>query len=378
VRGLVPILLLASSVLPAVLLFLWVYFRDRIREPASVVLATIGLGVLIALPAYFIEDLLVRLGILGGILGDDDPASLLKAGYMSFAVAGLVEESLKFMVLWGFAARRVAFDEPIDGIVYGAAVSLGFAGIENALYVMNAWTADDGSTAASATLSALRAFTAVPMHAAFGVVMGACIGIAHFTPARRALWLGLGLAGAIGLHGFYNLAVSSIGIVHFLDSGLGVGMTVLGMLTVMGAGAMVSVLALARLRRDQEVAMAGGRLPPVVAPRLPMTTAILSAASVGCSSIAVSAAFALERGGRQQVPMGPVMSGSLEAIAVGVLAFSAACAVAAVPVGIAALALERRWRATSIAAVLVALAVGSAAVFVVLAAVAAAGSIGRG
>jgi hypothetical protein len=109
-----------------------------------------------------------------------------------------------------------------------------------------------------------------------------------------------------------------------------------------------------------------------------MTTAILSAASVGCSSIAVSAAFALERGGRQQVPMGPVMSGSLEAIAVGVLAFSAACAVAAVPVGIAALALERRWRATSIAAVLVALAVGSAAVFVVLAAVAAAGSIGRG
>lgn len=355
-----PILLLCASVFPVVLIFLWLYFRDRLREPAGVVLLTLLFGVLIALPAIALEMGVHALGSAIGVSAPGAPQTLLHAGFTAFLVAALVEELLKFLVLWGFAARRDAFDEPMDGIVYGAAASLGFAGIENVLYVMQRWAGNDGSAGQAAMVAAMRALTAVPMHAAFGVVMGACIGIARFSPNRRWRWILLGLVGAIGLHGFYDFAAMSMGAMDAQDSGVGVGLSFLGLVSSLAASVIVAVLALARLRRDQEVAMAGGALPPVRAPRLPMATCILAGVTAATAVVAVAAGLVVARGSQQEVPIDPSTATLLEFLVIGMLAFGTATSLATVLVGAVSLVRQPRWRIAAAVSIVVGGGVGLA------------------
>ena len=359
-KPVVPILLLCASIVPVALLFLWLYFRDRLREPAGVVLLTLFFGVVIALPAMVLEIAMHAVGASIGVSAPGAPQTLVHAGFTAFAVAALVEELLKFLVLWGFSARRDAFDEPMDGIVYGAAASLGFAGIENVLYVMNGLAGDDGSAGQAAVVAAMRALTAVPMHASFGVVMGACIGIARFSPNRRGLWIALGLAGAIGLHGFYDFAAMSMGAMDAQDSGVGVGLSFLGLIAALAASVIVAVLALARLRRDQEVAMAGGVLPPVHAPRLPMATCILAGVTAGTAVVAVAAGLVVARGSQQEVPIAESTANLLQLVMAVMLAFGAATSLATVLVGAVSLVRQRRWRVAAAVAVLVGGGVGVA------------------
>ena len=357
------IILAASSVAPAALIVLWLWFRDRLREPAWVVLATLGLGILIAAPAVVIEMGVVAVGVAAGLAHPESPQTLVHSAFLAFAVAALVEECLKFAVLWWFAARRDAFDEPMDGIVYGAAASLGFAAIENVMYVFGQWMSSGGAAGAFG-LALVRAVTAVPTHASCGVIMGACIGVARFTPAARGRWIALGLAGAIGVHGVYNFGAFAMGAMDVQDSGIGVGAAMLTFLTALGCGVVLSVLALARLRRDQEVAMAGVPLPPRVAPRLPMAAAILAAGAVACMAIMLALGVAMVRGQAQAEPMGEVTTGVIGIAAVLAVGAGIVLSLAAGIVGTIALVSVRRWRAVSAgavaAAVLMLLAIGLA------------------
>jgi hypothetical protein len=117
-----------------------------------------------------------------------------------FTVA-VVEEGLKYLVIRLAAYRRPEFDEPYDGIMYAAAVSLGFAAAENLMYVV----------AGGVDVGWFRMFTAVPMHAMAGVLMGYYLGLARFeTDAGRIQKLHvLALASAITAHGTYDYFVMS-------------------------------------------------------------------------------------------------------------------------------------------------------------------------
>ena len=353
---------IAASIVPVLGIFLWLYFRDRLREPPLVVIVTFVLGIVTAGPAILLEDGIVRLGTSWGIVDPAGMRTLAHAGFTAFAVAALVEELLKFAVLWGYSARRDAFDEPMDGIVYGAAASLGFAGIENVLYVVGAGAGEGGSVAGSMSVAVLRAFTAVPMHAACGVVMGACIGVARFTPRRRALWMALGIGGAIGLHGFYNFAAMSSGAMDAQDSGIGVGVGVLAMVGGLAAAVMVAVLALARLRRDQEVAIAVASgapgLPPVHAPRLPMATGILAAATAACAVVALAAGVAVARGQQQAEPLAEGHQAAIGVLVGATVLAGLALAAATVVTGIVSLVRQRRWRAVTVVSMLVGAGLG--------------------
>ena len=359
-------ILLASSLMPVVVIGTWLYFRDRLREPVGVVLATVLLGVLVAVPAVGLELIANAVGVAFGLAHADGPRTLLHAGFTAFIVAAVIEELLKFAVLWGYAARRDAFDEPMDGIVYGAAASLGFAGIENVLYVIGAWSGNDGTVGSSLGVAIARALTAVPLHAACGVVMGACIGVARFSPRNRRLWIALGLAGAIGLHGFYDLAVMSGSAMDFQDSGVGVGMSFLGFAASLGAALALAMLALARLRRDQEVAIAGGISRPGVAPRLPMATCILAAAMAATSVVAVTAGIAVARGATQVEPMSEGLSGLLGGVVGLCVIVSLLLAAATLIVGTVALVRQPRWRATTVVSMVLAVTLGSAYVVLLI------------
>jgi RsiW-degrading membrane proteinase PrsW (M82 family) len=121
---------------------------------------------------------------------------------MAFLVAGLVEETIKFMIAYWFTKRSSYFSEEYDGIIYTVAVGLGFAFMENILYIGSALISE-GAPLATALA---RAFTAVPSHALDGAVMGYFIGRAHFAtdPGERLRLNFLGLLLAILFHGLYD------------------------------------------------------------------------------------------------------------------------------------------------------------------------------
>lgn len=250
-----PVLTLLALVPVAALLAALVW-SDRNREPLRVVVITLLLGALTPIP-------IIVVGVaLAGLLGipTSDPATLGQAIAISFVLAALVEETFKFAVLWGYSARHDAFDEPFDGIVYGTAASLGFAASENLMYVFGQPTAGG-----SFLVGTLRAFTAVPMHALCGVVMGLCIGIARFTPSARILWLGLGLVGAIGLHGTYNSFVFGTGVMTTQGRDGFAALSAGGVLATLLLAAGTCLLAIARFRRDQ-LRVVVTNLPPGASP----------------------------------------------------------------------------------------------------------------
>jgi RsiW-degrading membrane proteinase PrsW (M82 family) len=147
--------LLALALAPILIILLYVYVKDKYdKEPLPLLLKSLLLGALISIPVVFVEGALTSAW--------QGEFTIAHAGYTAFVVAGLTEELFKFIVLYWLIWKHKEFDEKYDGIVYAVFISLGFAAVENVLYVLE-YGAETGY---------LRAFTAVPAHAFFGVVMG--------------------------------------------------------------------------------------------------------------------------------------------------------------------------------------------------------------
>ncbi len=183
----------AMTLLPSILLFLYIYTHDEHPEPKGLVLKIAIFGALAAIP--------VVLTVLA-INEYFEPVAhpLLAAAYFSFVEAAIPEEVFKLLVVLIFAYRHSAFDEPFDGIVYCATASLGFATLENILYV----------SSGGLPLAIGRALTAVPLHAFCGVIMGYYVGQARFSAGVRnvQLWF-CALVYPIFFHGLYNWTIFS-------------------------------------------------------------------------------------------------------------------------------------------------------------------------
>ena len=158
--------LMFIALLPAVVLVVYIYRKDRTdKEPPALLAKLLGYGALSCLPAIVVELILSavieRLNVRNVCLG-----YFLEA----FVVAGLTEETCKFLFLrttW----RSPAFDYQFDAIVYAVMVALGFAAFENVKYVYSYGFAT----------GLVRAVTAVPGHAIFGVFMGYFYGYAKLS-----------------------------------------------------------------------------------------------------------------------------------------------------------------------------------------------------
>lgn len=179
-------MLIAAAVIPALVGLIIVYLLDRHREPPLYVAGLFILGALVVLPAGLFERTLLD----AYSATPDLPTGYLATLVTAFFVAGAVEETCKGVVFWRFVYHKPVFDEPYDGVVYAVAIGLGFAAVENVLYV----------TSSGLSTAFVRAFTAVPGHALFGVVMGSAFARAKFFHGSypKAFWL-----PAI-LHGTYD------------------------------------------------------------------------------------------------------------------------------------------------------------------------------
>jgi len=211
-----PSFLYLATILPPILLGIIIWKSDKFPEPGKFLVASFLLGVSIIFPL----DLFIKISedhiapLLGidldtitawneGAYKEDDAVYPAAARtFMSFFRAAFLEEGIKFALLLFFCVRLSDLNEPMDAIVYGAAIGLGYAAIENLGYLQsgnfeNAWT-----------LSMVKVrYIPLVMHLGFGVLMGWLLSLNLFeerSPFKRRVMLILSLAVPVVLHGSYN------------------------------------------------------------------------------------------------------------------------------------------------------------------------------
>ena len=185
--------LLVAAIFPVVFFLIVIYRKDTEREPPKLVMKCFFLGCVATLPIVIVELL------VGNFNNFDSP--LLHSLYEAFIVAAVVEEGFKFLFLYAIIWKRKEFDQYYDGIVYAVFISLGFALVENILYVF-----EYGMGTAI-----LRAILSVPGHGLFGVAMGYFFSLARFSPngGKGLLWLSF-LVPMI-FHGLYDFFIMYMG-----------------------------------------------------------------------------------------------------------------------------------------------------------------------
>jgi RsiW-degrading membrane proteinase PrsW (M82 family) len=253
-----------AALIPSVLLVWYFHSRDHRPEPWRAIAACFGLAILSVVPVV-----LADWPIAAALARLRNPA--LAGPAEAFLVAAIPEEFFKFAVLYWYACRRRWFDEPMDGIVYGAIVSLGFATLENLLYSLQGGLA----------VALARAVLSVPGHAFWGAIMGYYVGLAHFGPpaARRRLLAGA-LAWPMLLHGIYDTPILTLKQYAALGEPSADVKAVLGLLLLVSlatiiVSAVAGIRLVRRLRQAQAVALAaqgvlpaGVRVPAAVSPQV--------------------------------------------------------------------------------------------------------------
>lgn len=199
---------LLSALVPAVVLLGYIYWRDRKSpEPIKQLLKATAWGVL-AIPLTL--AIVYPLQLIGII--PEEYTTIGGAIYDAFMSAAIPEELSKLLLLWLFLRKNPYFDERMDGIVYAVCVSLGFAGLENILYVVlnEDW----------ASIAISRAIFAVPGHFCYGVMMGYFYSLAKFEPLHRTRYSALALLVPVVAHGIYDslLFVMQVYIPTWLES----------------------------------------------------------------------------------------------------------------------------------------------------------------
>jgi protease PrsW len=183
--------LLGLTLGPGLAIAIFIYWKDKLDpEPRKLLIRAFFLGCLSVLPAIGLNML------LKSVLNVEVSESMFETFAYAFFVVGLAEEFSKFLFLRWNLYLRPEFDEPYDGITYAVMIGMGFATLENFMYVYQSDNAYE--------VAWLRAFTAVPAHATFAIAMGYFTGLAKFNQEKRFSYLLKGLAVAIVMHGFYD------------------------------------------------------------------------------------------------------------------------------------------------------------------------------
>jgi RsiW-degrading membrane proteinase PrsW (M82 family) len=177
------------------LFWLWFFTRlDRVQPaPKRLILLSFLLGMVATIPA----------GIINTIALDesqfDAGATLTAVAVSMLVVVGPVEETSKFLAVRFGAFRSAYFDEPVDGLVYSAAASLGFASLENLLYVFSF----------GPEVMLFRAPLSTVAHLVFGSLWGLGLGLQARPGGRSRLLLITTLVAAAALHASFNIALFS-------------------------------------------------------------------------------------------------------------------------------------------------------------------------
>jgi len=253
VSALVPSAIVAAATAPALLVLWLAVAADSRPEPPRVVLIAFVLGALSVIPVGLLE-----LWLKHNVPITHNPWLAVDVSTLFFV--GIPEETFKISIIVAIALRARDFDEPMDGVVYGAAVGLGFAALENVLHLVRAGTFWE-------IIAIVRGVLSVPFHGALGAIAGAYIARARFGGAlnvhsrwRRPRLFLLAWLIPVALHSLFDASLFSIPHAKGHTAAvLLLSQTAL----IAGFGAIAFAVLLARrITRHQKLWLQTKRLPP--------------------------------------------------------------------------------------------------------------------
>ena len=207
-------IILLTALLPIAILVYYIYHKDKNSpEPTGQLVKAFFYGIL-SIPLSLCIS--IPLGAMG--VYPVEATNILGSISTAFFGAAVPEEIAKLFVLWLVLRKNPYFDENMDGIVYAVCVSLGFAALENIMYLFS-------NTETFLSVGVARAIFAVPGHFCFGILMGYYYSLAKFYPKSAIKNKMLVLIAPIIAHGLYDSilfiidvtpAVSSILLIVFL------------------------------------------------------------------------------------------------------------------------------------------------------------------
>jgi RsiW-degrading membrane proteinase PrsW (M82 family) len=187
--------IISLALIPVIILVVMLVYTDRHnREPAGLLAKVFLFGLLASVPVLIIQVILNSVSAATGIYG---------IIFQSFIVAGLTEEFMKRQVVLRFAFRNPAFDEKLDGIIYCAFAALGFAAIENVLYLFSYYPT-------TPSVALYRAAFSVPAHMLFGITMGYYLSLSKYcnNPVLCKRYFNRSLIYPVLMHGTFNFLLS--------------------------------------------------------------------------------------------------------------------------------------------------------------------------
>ena len=186
-------MILLTALLPIAILVYYIYHKDKKSpEPTGQLVKAFLFGVL-SVPISF--GISIPLGIIG--VYPVEATSILGSISTAFFGAAIPEEIAKFFMLWLLLRKNRYFDEEMDGIVYAVCVSLGFAALENIMYLFS-------NAESYLSVGIARAIFAIPGHFCFGILMGYYYSLAKFYPKTPKKNNTLILVAPILTHGLYD------------------------------------------------------------------------------------------------------------------------------------------------------------------------------
>jgi len=190
-----PIGLIFLAVLPAIILAIVILIYDRFdKEPMKLLLKLFLFGAIATLPSIVVGTVGEWLNVFGG--------SVLGAAFTAYIVVALPEEFFKRWAVMRNAFNHSAYNERLDGIVYCAFSALGFAALENLMYVLTQY-------ATNPSIVWTRAILSVPAHFMLGITMGYYLSLAKFSvdETMRQKYMRRSVMVPMVLHGTYDFVL---------------------------------------------------------------------------------------------------------------------------------------------------------------------------
>ena len=195
-----------GGLLPAVIwLLFWLREDDAHPEPNGYIILTFFFGML-AVPITLAVQLAVNHFLLGDIAIDEAIMTVPLVGMITIIIWAITEEILKYQAAKQAALKKRVNDEPMDDMIYLITAALGFAALENALYLFGPIL--DGHTELAIATGNMRFIGATLLHVAAAAIIGAFRAFSHFKlkeVRKRYVWTGIILA--ITLHALFNLFI---------------------------------------------------------------------------------------------------------------------------------------------------------------------------
>ena len=187
------------GILPSLVWLAYYLTKDLHPEPKRMIIKIFLWGALITVPVYFVEKGIESLLYMANL----SPASFNILYW--FVAIGFTEEFFKYLVVRAKVVNSPHLDEPLDIMLYMVVAALGFAAVENVLYLF--LSVGQISLDSTLTLDVIRFIGAVFLHTLCSAVIGYSMAISFCQAKRKFIPLIIGMVIAIFMHGFFDLSM---------------------------------------------------------------------------------------------------------------------------------------------------------------------------